>query len=60
MIQIPEHVVKELLEALSEAIDTLGTACVECDEEGQMSFSRGRLYSIKNVIEETAKEVEVQ
>ena len=57
MIQIPDQVMKELLAALGEAIETLGTACGDCNCEGDFSFSRGRLYSIKNVVEETAKEV---
>lgn len=55
-IQIPAHIITELLTAIDEAVEVMGKSCEDCDCDGEFSFSRGRLFTIRNVIEETAKE----
>ena len=58
MVQIPAHIVTELLTAIDEAVETMGKSCEDCDGDGEFSFSRGRLFSIRNVIENLAKEAD--
>jgi len=58
MIQMPNQVVGELLQALDEAIEVLGRACQDCDVDKSCSAARSRLYSVKKVLEETAVDVQ--
>lgn len=56
MLELPENIVTELLAALNEAIETMSQSCGDCDDEGKFSFSRGRLFSITNVIEQMVED----
>lgn len=56
MIQLSDNIVIELLAALKQAEETFSDACEDCDHDGSFSFSRGRLFSIHNVIEQLVED----